>query len=179
MNLPPFNYHPDPVASGSFEPSDATCICCERPRGFIYVGPVYAVGEYEDSFCPWCIADGSAHEKFDATFTDEDGIGMEDDEVDDAVRDEISQRTPGFGGWQQEQWLTHCGDGAQFIGKAGHRELLELGAEAILAVQDSTGLANGPQWEDFFNALDKHQGPTAYLFRCRTCQALTAYQDNH
>ena len=30
--------------------------------------------------------------------------------------DEITQRTPGFTGHQQEHWLYHCGDGAAFIG---------------------------------------------------------------
>ncbi|MOA39335.1 hypothetical protein D3C78_1611030 [compost metagenome] len=91
----------------------------------------------------------------------------------------MSQRTPGFNGWQQERWFTHCNDAAEFIGKAGHAELLALGAEAMTAVQDATGLEDGPQWLRFFSALDKDHGPTAYLFRCRHCSALGAYQDNH
>ena len=52
-----------------------------------------------------------------------------------------------------------------------------LGAEAILAVQDATGLPNGAQWDAFFSALDKDQGPTAYLFRCRHCGVVGGYQD--
>ena len=180
MKLPEFAYHPDPVASGSVQASDATCLCCEQARGWMYVGPVYAVEEYQDCFCPWCIADGSAHERFEASFTDEDGIGQDaEEELDEAVIAEVSQRTPGYSGWQQEQWWSHCGDAAQFIGKAGHDELQALGAEAILAVQDATGLPNGAQWDAFFSALDKDQGPTAYLFRCRHCQAMGAYQDHH
>lgn len=28
------------------------------------------------------------------------------------IVEEITRRTPGFTGWQQESWLYHCGDGA-------------------------------------------------------------------
>jgi len=68
--LPQFPYHPDPVATGSIKPSDVTCLSCERRRGQIYVGPVFAVEELEECLCPWCIADGSAAARFDAQFTD-------------------------------------------------------------------------------------------------------------
>jgi organic radical activating enzyme len=30
----------------------------------------YSEEELDDSLCPWCLADGSAHRKFDATFFD-------------------------------------------------------------------------------------------------------------
>ncbi|MGF6110290.1 uncharacterized protein CbrC (UPF0167 family) [Pseudomonas frederiksbergensis] len=49
----------------------------------------------------------------------------------------------------------------------------------MTAVQDATGLEDGPQWHTFFSAMDKDHGPTSYLFRCRHCSALGAYQDNH
>ncbi len=45
------------------------------------------------------------------------------------VIDEVSGRTPGFSGWQQERWLVHCGDACAFLGPAGRTEiriLLEL-----------------------------------------------------
>jgi uncharacterized protein CbrC (UPF0167 family) len=35
----------------------------------------YAIEELEDAFCPWCIADGSAAEQFDAEFVDPEAIG--------------------------------------------------------------------------------------------------------
>jgi uncharacterized protein CbrC (UPF0167 family) len=67
--LPVFRYHPDPVASGSVHESREVCACCGVARGYVYAGPVYAVDELDDKICPWCIADGKAHKKFDATFT--------------------------------------------------------------------------------------------------------------
>jgi uncharacterized protein CbrC (UPF0167 family) len=75
VELPTFRYHPDPIGTESVELSDAECVRCEQARGAIYVGPVYAEDELDESICPWCIADGSAHEEFDAEFTDAAGVG--------------------------------------------------------------------------------------------------------
>jgi uncharacterized protein CbrC (UPF0167 family) len=116
--LPTFRYHPDPVATGSVEASDAECPCCERARGHVYVGPVYAEDELV-GLCPWCIADGSAAERLGAGFADVDG------DVPDEVRTEIGERTPSFTGWQQERWLVHCGDACAFLGRMGQAELVE------------------------------------------------------
>ncbi len=106
MTLPNFRYHPDPVATGSVIVSDIECVCCGKERDFIYTGPVYAIEEYGDCICPWCIADASAHEKLGASFTDEAGIGGGGlwAPVPNAVVHEVAFRTPGFAGWQQEQW---------------------------------------------------------------------------
>src|SRR5688572_25633883 len=112
MTLPHFTYHPDPLATGCVEPSSKQCICCQKVRGYIYTGPVYTQEDLSNSLCPWCIADGSAYKKFGAEFTDPAGVGDYGswDPVPQAVIDELVQRTPGFSGWQQERWWTHCGD---------------------------------------------------------------------
>lgn len=179
MKFPTFNYHPDPIATESIIKSDITCVCCGKATGYIYVGPVYCEEDLIESLCPWCIADGSAHEKFEASFTDESGIGGygEWDPVPNEVIEEVAYRTPGFSGWQQELWWTHCGDAATFIGRAGKAELVSLGKAAISAIRDSTGLPDGPEWHGLFDALNKDGSPTAYVFRCRKCGALGGYQD--
>lgn len=143
-------------------------------RGFIYVGPVYAEDELDEKICPWCIADGTAAKKYDATFTDEEGIGKYGDgqPVPEHVIEEVARRTPGFSGWQQEQWWSHCRDAGAYLGTAGHEELTALGADAILSIRGSTGLPPGQEWEAFFRALDKDGSPTAYVFRCTKCGAL-------
>jgi uncharacterized protein len=177
--FPTFKYHPDPIATGSIVASATTCACCDEPRGYVYTGPVYAEDDYDDSICPWCIADGSAHEKLGASFTDEDGIGSDGawSEVSDEVINEVAYRTPGFSAWQQEQWWTHCGDAGQYLGKAGKHELIAFGVEAIQAIQESTGLEDGDEWDEFFDALEKNGSPTAYVFRCETCGTMGGYQD--
>ena len=178
-SLPRFKYHPNPLGTGSIRKDERQCVCCGKATGYIYTGPVYAENELDEQICPWCIGDGFAHERFGAEFTDESGIGGggQWESVPDEVIVEVSHRTPGFSGWQQEQWWTHCGDAAAFIGRAGKKELQELGSQAISAIQDSTGLSYGPEWERFFSALDKDGSPTAYLFRCTKCGEVGGYQD--
>nr|WP_244116327.1 CbrC family protein [Burkholderia cepacia] len=116
--------------------------------------------------------------RFGAAFTDTYGIGGgEWDEVPDAVVSEIACRTPGFQGWQQERWWTHCGDAAQFVGRAGAGELRALGPQAVASIRESTGLDEGAEWEHFLAALDKDGSPTAYMFRCIRCGEPGGYQD--
>ena len=177
--LPTFRYHPDPIKSGSVLVSDDTCINCEQARGYMYAGPVYAEGEYEGKICPWCIADGSAHAKFSVSFTDESaigGYGAWDSAPTDVVA-EVAYRTPGFNGWQQEQWWTHCGDAAECLGPKGRRELELVGTDAIEAIRQNSGL-EGSEWDCFYRALSKNSSPTAYLFRCRHCGTIGGYADS-
>src|SRR5690348_16843232 len=119
--LPLFRYHPDPLATGSVRAdTDTPCLACSRIRGYIYTGPAYTEKNFilEEHLCPWCIADGSAAKRFSATFND---TGQTDG-ISDQVRNEIETRTPGFDAWQQEQWLSCCGDAAAFLGHADAKE---------------------------------------------------------
>ena len=175
--LPVFPYHPDPIATGSVERSETTCLACGRARGFIYTGPVYAVDELVDAICPFCIADGTAAMKFDAEFTDV-GWGVPDG-VPAEVTENIAKRTPGFSASQQEHWLYHHDDGAAFLGRAGRAEL-EPHPDAIDMIRRE-GEENG--WDaneiaDYIGALDKDGEPAAYLFRCRHCGTHLAYSDS-
>ena len=107
--MPTFKYHPDPAGNGLVTASDKTCKCCGKARGFIYRGPVYSVHDLDEGICPWCIADGAAAAKFNATFTDDVPL-LDSGGLNPAIVEEITRRTPGYIGWQQETWLTHCGD---------------------------------------------------------------------
>ncbi len=179
MELPHFKYHPDPIATGSIVKSDATCIVCERARGYIYAAGCYSLEEYEECICPWCIADGSAADKLDATFFDESGVGFEAGSVPPDLVHLIATQTPGFSGWQQERWWGHCNQPAAFIGHAGEAELVAAGPEALQVIRDNTGIEDDGQWADFLSALDADGSPTAYLFRCVECGKLGGYQDCH
>lgn len=173
--LPPFRYHPDPVGTGSVEPSPAACAVCGRERGFTYTGPVYAAGSPRGKICPWCIADGSAAERFGACFTDAQGAPGD---VPMRALDEITRRTPGFSAWQQDHWLYHCGDGCAFLGAAGRREL-DPYPDAIEMLLQETG-QSGWTAEDsqaYVNRLTASGQPTAYLFRCLHCGTHLAFSD--
>jgi uncharacterized protein CbrC (UPF0167 family) len=176
--LPTFRYHPDPRRTGSVVPSPVVCRACGRARGFVYTGPVFAEEELEDAFCPWCIADGSAARTFDAEFTDPAGVGGYGtwDAVPDDVVDEVAHRTPGFNGWQQERWWTHCGDAAQFLGHAGRAELETAWHGAVPALMAEAEL-DGDEWREYLAALDANGSPTAYVFRCSRCGRLGGYSD--
>ncbi|MEU9150741.1 CbrC family protein [Streptomyces sp. NPDC048417] len=166
--LPDFPYHPNPVATGSVTASDEACVCCGQKRGWVYTGPVYAADAPSTGICPYCIAFGTAAERYGASFTDTvDG---------DAPRDvvlTILERTPGFFAWQSPYWLTHCGDGAVFLGRAGAGELKAYpSAVEYLRRQWPSGQADG-----LLDSLDKDGRPTAYLFRCRVCDVHLAHAD--
>jgi len=174
-SLPMFRYHPDPVGTGLVKPSSIACAACGRERGFLYAGPVYAIDDLGSGICPWCIADGSAAGRFDATFTD--GWGKPAD-VPMPVMEEITRRTPGFRGWQQEHWLYHCGDGCAFLGLAGRRELDPYpdATEVLLHEHDQYGWTADDS-QAYVNRLDADGQPTAYLFRCLRCGTHLAYSD--
>src|SRR4051812_39850670 len=118
-SLPAFRYHPDPLGTGSVVASPATCRCCRQKRGYVYSASVYAEDELEDVLCPWCIADGSAHSTFAATFVDTDAFP---EGTPETVIAEISERTPGYSAWQSEQWPVCCNDGTAFLGPMGINE---------------------------------------------------------
>ncbi|WP_455351443.1 CbrC family protein [Streptomyces sp. SYSU K217416] len=170
--LPSFPYHPDPIATGSVIPSDTECASCGRRRGYVYVGPVYAVESLRQQLCPWCIADGTAAERYEAQFT----------EVDSGVTGEVARaiegRTPGFSGWQQERWLVHCGDGAAFLGRVGAAELTAYPDAVEHLRMDLEWPGREPErFNRFLSAVDADDQPTAYLFRCRSCAEHLAYAD--
>lgn len=177
--LPEFRYHPDPIATGSIVESDATCRVCVEVRGYIYAGPTYGEDDLTDEVCPWCIANGDAHEEYEVEFVDSAAIGGGDEdwpEVDDEIIEEVAFRTPGFNGWQQERWFTHCDDAGAFLGPMSKAELQALGPKAVSAIQQSTGL-EGQDWQRLFNALKREKAPTAFVFRCLHCGAYGGYTD--
>lgn len=179
MELPAFRYHPDPIHTECIQVSDTVCVVCRQSRGYIYTGPVYSVKEYVDCICPWCIADGSAHKKLDVIFFDDISVGGGGkwDKVSPSIIDEIAFRTPGFSGWQPEQWFTHCEDAAAFLGRVGCEELKSYGAEAIQCIRDDTEIRDDDEWDEFFESLDKDGSPSAYLFRCLHCGKYGGYTD--
>lgn len=179
MELPAFRYHPDPVATGSVRVTDSQpCLCCSRIRGAIYDGPVYSerFHNLSGAICPWCIAEGSAAKRFGAEFSYAgalEGISAE-------VREELALRTPGYTGWQQEQWLCCCGEPAAYLGTAGAEELDgEFGeakqplVEWLMREMDSDEAEAG----EFVAGLHRDGDATAYVFQCLRCGEWLAYAD--
>jgi len=177
IHLPVFKYHRDPVHSGSVLKSNNRCRCCGISRGYVYAGPVYAVEALDESICPWCIAEGSAHTKFDVTFIDEAALP---DGLPDAVIEEVAWRTPGYSAWQSERWFSCCNDAMTFLEPAGIAEVRERYRELefnilgniIYDLQISGGAA-----KRVLESLDKNSGPTAYVFQCSHCGVYQTFVD--
>jgi uncharacterized protein len=164
--LPVFLYHPDPVATGMVVARPIICACCGKARGHVYIGPVYAREDYSERICPWCIADGSAAAKLDASFSDAHPLiaaGM-----GEPIVEEVNLRTPGYISWQQDEWLTHCNDACEFHGDATTIDVREASAQTKacwLAAykQDDAG------WEWATKEYQPGGDSALYKFRCRHC----------
>jgi len=168
--LPAFRYHPDPVGTSSIAASEKECRCCGRSRGYIYtLAPYTDEGVDEESVCPWCIADGSAHAKLQAEFIDPHGIP---DDVPEAVAAQLVERTPGYASWQTEEWRACCDDAAAYLGPFGYMEIMrqDLLGELMAYIMDEMQY-QGRRASLLAESLHRDHGPTAYVFRCLHCEA--------
>src|SRR5262249_35764306 len=140
-------------------------------------GSPYCEEELEDAICPWCIADGSAHRKYDASFSDPAGFP---DDVPKEIVEEVAYRTPGFSSWQQERWLGCCGDGAAVLEPGGYAETKarhpQMEGAVMMFIVHELEISGGAA-PRFLHGLDRDRGPTAYVFTCRHCDARPAYID--
>lgn len=166
MGLPYFKYHPEPLRTGQIVKSDCECVCCGKARGYIYIGPVYAVEDYDESICPWCIADGSAASKLDASFAD--SVPLLQAGVSKEIAEEVNLRTPGYTSWQQENWLSHCGDACEFHGDATIEDVKNASSVTKQKWkkeynQDEEG------WNWATNGYKPGSDSAFYKFKCRHC----------
>jgi len=115
-SLPQFPYHRDPAASGSLRESDARCECCGKLPGVLYAGVVYSRSQVRD-LCPWCIADGSASEKYGASFFDADFVddSMGTVSMPPEMHEAVFSRTIGFATFNPIGWWVHCGQPAEYV----------------------------------------------------------------
>lgn len=140
MVLPEFHYHADPIDNGVFIESAATCQCCQKACGWIYRGPVFAIDELEEGLCPWCIADGLAAAKFDASFVDD--RPLIDAGLSSSVIEIVTRRTPGFNSCQQDKWLCHCGDACSYRGYPTADDLNTGLESSITALKDECDMSD-------------------------------------
>ena len=172
LDLPFFKYHPNPLATGAFTQAQyaVVCDCCGCSTHIYYDGPFYAIDDI-NYLCPNCIASGAAAKKFDGAFQDD--CCLESEVLDAEKVDELIHRTPGYSGWQQEYWRSHCGDFCAFIGYVGAAELKALG------VLDE--VLDDPQWSEEEKDLIKTSvnggSLQCYLFKCLHCGKHMVWMD--
>ncbi|KEA52124.1 hypothetical protein DT73_14585 [Mangrovibacter sp. MFB070] len=186
--LPLFKYHPNPLKTGVFkQDKSVTCSSCLQPTNVYYTTPFYSREDVE-FLCPWCIADGSAALKFGGSFQDEssiEGVEAEYDSNGEFARfhnpysdDQLltlTERTPGYPGWQQEYWLAHCGDFCSFIGFVGWPEIKNRLDEFADLPGDCANFSMAVQ--DLEKYLLNNGDCQGYLFRCLNCGKLRLWAD--
>lgn len=176
-SLPTFRYHLDPIGSGSVVTSVKKCKCCRKARGFIYEGPTYSEDDLDEALCPWCIADGSAFEKYDVTFVSSEAF---DEDASDDAMNAICERTPGFNAWQTEKWPSCCGEPAAFVTPAGyeqiHTKYPRLEGELMMYIVHQMEISGGAATRTL-HSLQRDQSPTAFIFKCLHCDGMPAYID--
>ena len=170
--LPVFRYHRDPIRTGFVVRSEAVCVCCESARGFVYKGPIRGqIVGLEERLCPWCLADGSAASKFDATFVSAYSL----ESLPRVILDEVTRRTPGFFSWQEEEWPVCCGDASVYVATVGREGLIRAFPEWVDVLKRNLVEVWKYTQEDVVGVLENlnldHGGPSVYLFQCSHCEA--------
>ena len=125
--LPHFPYSPNAFNFdlGLFEASTIECPCCEKARGYSYQLMPYCEEDVEH-LCPWCIADGSASKKFEASLCQDISA---DQPIAVEASEQVYARTPGYISWQGENWLGHCNDACAFIGYVNFNDIAHIWEE--------------------------------------------------
>jgi uncharacterized protein len=165
-SLPEFKYNPHAEKLGIIKKESTVCPVCEREREYVYAGPFYSEDEVE-GICPWCIKDGSAANKYVGEF--QDAAACETVDRQEYII-ELTTRTPGFIGWQQERWLSHCGDFCALKDYVGWQEIKHLKDELTVDIEEIKSDYNLTQ-EQLQKHLVKNGSMQGYLFQCLHCGA--------
>lgn len=165
IELPTFKYNPNAESLEIIKKEKTTCPVCGQDRDYVYEGPFYSVDEVE-GICPWCIKDGSAAKKYDGEFQDAASCDPVDKEE---YLTELTTMTPGYSGWQQERWLSHCGDFCALKNYVGWTEIKDLKEELkddLKEIKADYGLTQ----EELEKYLVNNGSMQGYLFQCLHCK---------
>jgi uncharacterized protein CbrC (UPF0167 family) len=162
--LPEFKYNPNAEKVGIIKREKTICPVCKTERDAVYVGPFYSVEEVE-GICPWCIKDGSAAQKYNGEFQDAASCDSVDKEE---YLTELTARTPGYSGWQQERWLAHCGDFCAFKNYVGWKEIEDLKGDLTNDL-DKIKTDYAVTQKELENSLKINGSMQGYLFQCIRC----------
>jgi uncharacterized protein CbrC (UPF0167 family) len=173
--LPVFKYHPDPIKTGMVVKTDKACECCGQVAGYTYAKKMYC-RQRPEVICPWCIADGSAAEKFSGSFAE--GCSLDNIGLDDSILVELSTRNPGYISWQDMDWRACCGDACEFHGDETRAYLLGLDEAGLETLSKETEFTR----DDLRDIIPHYQpggSPAFYRFLCRHCGAIHHHADFH
>jgi uncharacterized protein len=166
-DLPTFKYHLDPVRNEVVVASEASCLCCEQARGFMYVGPTFTTRrDVRDNICPWCIADGSAATKYAAYFAGAQTLLQAG--VTREIVDEVTKHTPGYFCWQSDHWQSHCNDACVYHGDASVEDMANASRSTIEAWKAEYNMKED-DWTRLSDGYEPKGHSAFYKFVCRHC----------
>jgi uncharacterized protein CbrC (UPF0167 family) len=92
------------------------------------------------------------------------------------VVEEVSKRTPGYESWQQEEWLSHCGDACAFHGDASREDLERISPEIRDQFFKKFHL-NERRWRNLKERYRPGGDPAIYKFVCLHCDRVLLGMD--
>ncbi len=161
--LPPFTYVSDEYVKTVFVKTTSTCDCCQKESPYSYSGPIYVAGNKDITLCPWCIHDGSAAKKYQASFNE-----IYDEELAELIVTTVREQTPGYNSWQDQCWATHCNDACVYHGDATSEDVAEASEQTRQQWMHDYE-QDAESWSYFMR--DYHPGGDqgVYKFICRHC----------
>ena len=165
---PLFRYHPDPLSTMVFEEAEESvpCCCCGRMTNLFYDGPFHTDDDLDEPrFCPLCISDGCAAEKYDGEFT----YGSDSKSVDDPAKtDELIHRTPDYITPSYSEWRVHCNDYCAYLGSVNYSDIVDMGLVDEL-MEDTYWQEYAESPIDLLKSLERYGPPQGNLFQCLSC----------
>ena len=104
---------------------------------------------------------------------DETELDMIVKEFEKFPREEVTKRTPGYCGWQQEVWLSHCDDLCAFVGYVGWNEIKDKLSEFADLQSDISDYDFNI--DDLSKHLYNNGSLQGYLFQCLHCKKYRLY----
>ena len=176
---PMFRYHPDPLSNGVFEETDTpvACCCCGKETPIYYCGTFHTDEEVGDNdepqFCPECISNGKAAEKYDGEFH----YACDGEETSDpSLTDILIHRTPNYITTSYSNWRVHCDDYCAYLKSVSYDDIVRLG---LLDEINADGFwrkeADDP--ESLLKSIEAFSPPQGHLFQCVKCGKHLLYID--
>lgn len=171
--IPDFKYYSRDALVDAFELSEKPCSVCGQTKGIMCSFRPYTEHRNVPAFCPDCLINGAAAQKYDGIFNEcfieyeENGETVITNpaakEASPEVIDCIEHRTPPLDA-DDPEWLFHCGDAARFLKSVNGPAFRDLEAEMR------------PDWEDSFRTTwDELMQPhllnevSVLIFECLHC----------
>jgi uncharacterized protein CbrC (UPF0167 family) len=150
---PLFRFHPGAYERDVFVKSDEPCGVCGKPAVWLHTGLIYTTGD-PPPVCARCISDGRLGDALKRDFSLHDS-GFEDD-VDEALDQEVMQRTPGFASFNAFTWPVLDGMPLAFFGHAD---------EAMVWADPAAAEAVRKLYLDAYDEVLEGPTPYAIVFR--------------